>query len=69
MSTVGMLPTMDVLNPIIEEITCRAALLNCLTINYADFWQAVFSQEFAAFVWTKWRPFHAFARIGTITRH
>ena len=53
MSTVGMLPTMDVLNPIIEEITCRAALLNCLTINYADFWQAVFSQEFAAFVWTK----------------
>lgn len=53
MNTAGMLPMVDIKNPIVQEIVCRALLLNCLNIYYEDLWMELFRVEFTQMRWGK----------------
>lgn len=52
-NTAGMLPIWRSSHPLIQEIECRAAMLNCLTEYYSDFWSDVYKPEYATYRWSK----------------
>lgn len=53
MNTAGMLPLLDEDHPLAGEILCRAAMLNCLTEHYRDFWSRIFQADFQAVRWSR----------------
>lgn len=53
MNTVGMLPLINLNCKFAHEIVCRAAMLNCLTEYYAEFWKNIFSELFNGIQWSK----------------
>lgn len=53
MNTAGMLPLLDANHQLAPEVICRAARLNCVSENYALFWEEIYSPIFNKINWTK----------------
>lgn len=53
MNTAGMLPLLDLNHILAPEVICRAARLNCVSENYALFWEEIYSPAFNQINWTK----------------
>ena len=53
MNTAGMLPLLDLNHILAPEVICRAARLNCVSENYALFWEEIYSPAFNKINWTK----------------
>lgn len=53
MNTAGMLPLLDSNHTLATEVICRAARLNCVSENYASFWEEIYSPFFNEINWTK----------------
>ena len=53
MNTAGMLPLLDSNHILATEVICRAARLNCVSENYASFWEEIYSPFFNEINWTK----------------
>lgn len=53
MNTAGMLPLIAPEHKLAHEVVCRAALLNCLTEYYSEFWESVYSVSFNYIKWSK----------------
>ncbi len=53
LNTAGMLPLIDPEHELAYEIVCRAALLNCLTEYYSEFWEDIYSDSFNTISWSK----------------
>ena len=66
MSTINRLPVIQD-HPLQEALILRTSRLNCVTDAYADFWQNVYKDAFAADQWASGRPRANRPDLGAVT--